>query len=399
MTPLTALRLHRAARWLMACTFATLAAGCGGGGDGDAAAPPAGSGTPPAPAPAPAALLPSSTYANECSLEGQKNWIRSYLDEAYLFRSQVVDVPAASYGTPQSYFNALLVRTPEPTGLPRDRFSAVITAAQADTNSVTTEVAAVPLVKTLTSPGGRKVGYVQFNNFSRGAQDALVSAFTTLRAEAVQDLVLDMRFNSGGFLYIAQTAAALVAGPNVAGRVFEQLRYNERRAADTLANTFIFSTQVEVGEARFGRGTPLPQLNLPRVYILSSRLTCSASESVVNGLRGVDLQVELIGDTTCGKPYGFSRRDNCGLAYYPIEFQGANAKGFGDYTTGFAPTCRVSESPTASLGAADEPLLAAALARIDGGACPAQARARPAGPAPDTGFNGRLLLPRATPAP
>ena len=29
----------------------------------------------------------------------------------------------------------------------------------------------------------------------------------------------------------------------------------------------------------------------------------------------------------------------------PIEFQGFNAKGFGDYTAGFAPTCRVADNP------------------------------------------------------
>ena len=86
------------------------------------------------------------------------------------------------------------------------------------------------------------------------------------------------------------------------------------------------------------------------MYVLSSNLTCSSSESIINGLRGVDVQVVVVGQTTCGKPYGFHRRDNCGFAYFPIEFKGANAKGFGDYINGFTPTCPVAASATAVPG-------------------------------------------------
>jgi carboxyl-terminal processing protease len=56
-------------------------------------------------------------------------------------------------------------------------------------------------------------------------------------------------------------------------------------------------------------------------------------------LRGVGVDVLIIGKTTCGKPYGFSRADNCGFAYFPIEFQAVNVLGFDDYAYGFAPTC------------------------------------------------------------
>ena len=71
--------------------------------------------------------------------------------------------------------------------------------------------------------------------------------------------------------------------------------------------------------------------------ILSTDDTCSASESVINGLRGVGVEVVLIGDRTCGKPYAFIGQDNCGITYYPIQSQGQNALGFGGYEDGFMP--------------------------------------------------------------
>jgi hypothetical protein len=68
-----------------------------------------------------------------------------------------------------------------------------------------------------------------------------------------------------------------------------------------------------------------------------------------------------------------SRKDNCGLSYFPIEFQGTNALGFGDYASGFAPTCPAADDFDHALGAADERLLATAMHHIDHGSCPEQA--------------------------
>src|SRR6266436_2342987 len=84
-------------------------------------------------------------------------------------------------------------------------------------------------------------------------------------------------------------------------------------------------------------GQALPTLDLPRVFVLTTSATCSASEAVMNGLAGVGVQVIQIGSTTCGKPYGFYPQDNCGTTYFSIEFQGANAQGFSTYPDGFTP--------------------------------------------------------------
>jgi len=78
-----------------------------------------------------------------------------------------------------------------------------------------------------------------------------------------------------------------------------------------------------------------------------------------------------VGGTTCGKPYGFRRRDNCELSLFPIEFQGFNAKDYGDFSTGFAPTCPAADDFSTALGNPAEGLLGIALRHIDVGACTA----------------------------
>jgi hypothetical protein len=392
-------------RWF--CTLAgtaLLLAACGGGSDSAdrsrltpaEAAPPAPEFIQPT-----TALGSSSQYAGSdpadpvsCSLDRQKKFTRAYLDEVYLWYDQIVDVDPDQFtqtttqsGVPpdypavSDYFDALLVRTPDANGVAQDRFSTVIPASQAqallaslDTTAQpqsSTQSGVVPVTKTVASPAGRNVGYIQFNAFDVGAQDALIASFRQLQAAGVQDLVLDLRANSGGFLYIAQSAASMITGPNNVGRIFEQLHYNNKRDPLTASSTMNFVDRVQVAESRFPVGTQLPQLNLPRVFVLTSNATCSASESVINSLRGVDVQVVRVGTTTCGKPYGFSEKDNCGLAYFPIEFRGTNAKGFGDYTTGFAPTCQLRDNPSVAAGGASDPLLNAALFFADNNACPA----------------------------
>jgi len=369
-----ACRGHWAARAIVT-TMVLLLTACGGGGGGGGRG-----------APVAASLLgASSALADVCTLDGEKRFARSYVDEVYLWRDRVPAVDASAFSSLTAYFDALMVRTPDANGLATDRFSAVISTASANSmlsatvtpvaTVLTPATASVPLVSAVSSPGARQVGYILFDRHTRGAQDALITAFEALKSHAVADLVLDLRNNPGGYLYVAQTLASMVTGPQHTGEVFETLRYSPQRTAAGAGQTLRFHHSVTTAEALYPQEHPLPQLNLPRVYVLASGLTCSASESVVNSLRGIGVQVVLVGGTTCGKPYGFHRKDNCGKAYFAIEFQGFNARGEGDYSDGFAPQCAVDEDPGAALGSPGEPLLAAALHHIDTGSCPAATRA------------------------
>jgi carboxyl-terminal processing protease len=227
------------------------------------------------------------------------------------------------------------------------------------------------------------VGYILFNSHIATAEKELIAAFNQLKG--VTDLVLDVRYNGGGYLYMASEVAYMIAGPGPTNsKVFEQIKWNDKYPdRDPVANqpltptpfisqTVGFTSDVTAGHA-------LPHLDLPRVFILSGPGTCSASESIINSLRGVDVQVILVGSTTCGKPYGFYPQDNCGTTYFSIEFQGVNAKGFGDYSDGFVPGgtagaavpgCQVADDFSHALGDPAEGRLAAALQYRANGTCP-----------------------------
>jgi hypothetical protein len=215
-------------------------------------------------------------------------------------------------------------------------------------------------VKVLDTPTG-KVGYLSFEDHNAVSEQQLINAFTSLKSQGATDLVLDMRYNGGGLLYIASELAYMVAGPSTAGKTFDQLIFNDKTKPEAPTPFYNGDTN----------GNRLPYLGLKHVTVLTTSDTCSASETVINGLRGVDVQVDLIGGATCGKPYGFIPEPNCGTTYFSIQFRGVNAKGFGDYADGFTPTCNVSDDMAHALGDPAEGMLAAALSYRTTNTCPA----------------------------
>ena len=238
-------------------------------------------------------------------------------------------------------------------------------------------------VRVLHTATGR-VGYLLFNSHIATAEAQLIDAAQTFAAVGITDLVLDLRYNGGGRLDIANRLAAMIAGGAARGQTFEELQFNDKHrvfnpVTGRLLRPYMF-------ESRSLAGGSLPALDLRRLFVLAGPGTCSASESIINGLRGINIEVVLIGDTTCGKPYGFYPTDNCGTTYFTIQIRGVNAKGFGDFTDGFSPAnalgpkgtvvpgCAVFDDFDHQFGDADEARLQAALQyRIDG-QCPRPSR-------------------------
>ncbi|HKD54972.1 MAG TPA: S41 family peptidase [Steroidobacteraceae bacterium] len=219
---------------------------------------------------------------------------------------------------------------------------------------------------------GTHIGYMLFTDQLATAEGALLNAITTLQSDGVTDLVIDIRYNGGGFLDIASELSYMIAGPGpTAGQTFELQRFNSQHpTTNPVSGDAITPTPFHATTQGFtpglAAGQALPHLDLARVFVLTTGDTCSASEAVMNGLAGVGVQVIQIGGTTCGKPYGFYAQDNCGTTYFSIEFQGVNAKMFGDYPDGFTPGgstaasfpgCPVSDDFTHALGDPNESLL------------------------------------------
>jgi len=233
------------------------------------------------------------------------------------------------------------------------------------------------------------VGYMLFNDHHATAEKALFDAVTQLKALNITDLVLDIRYNLGGYLDIASELAYMIADPALTvGKTFELTVFNDKHpTTDPVTGQPITPMGFHSNSLGFGAtppaGTALPNLGLTSVYVLTGPDTCSASESVINSLRGVGINVIQIGSTTCGKPYGFHPTDNCGTTYFSIQFKGVNQMVFGDYPDGFSPMntsanagvlvpgCSVADDLSHALGDPNEFRLAAALAyRTTPGTCP-----------------------------
>lgn len=247
-------------------------------------------------------------------------------------------------------------------------------------------MATVQSTKVIDTPATGKVGYMVFNAYISPAEAALKETFEHFETEGVNELILDMRYNGGGYLAIAAQLGYMIAGTNTAGKDFETMEFNDKHpthdpfTGEPLDPTPFYNQTL--GFSSVAAGQALPSLNLDRVYVLAGSGTCSASEAVINGLRGIDVEVILIGSTTCGKPYGAYILDNCGTSYFTTQFRGVNAKNWGDYSDGFTPGdadssnpaelpgCIVNDDFDHLLGDPEEARLAAALHHLQQGSCP-----------------------------
>ncbi|MDO3387852.1 S41 family peptidase [Gilvimarinus sp. SDUM040013] len=248
-------------------------------------------------------------------------------------------------------------------------------------------VSAVQTTNVISTPTG-DVGYMLFNNHIATAETDLAIAIESFANSGVSDLILDIRYNGGGYLDIASELGYMIGGSNTAGKDFYTTEFNDKHpTTDPFNGNTIEPIQFHSTTLGFSEpvGQALPTLDLNRVFVLTGGNTCSASEAIMNGLAGVDVEVIQVGNPTCGKPYGAYVVDNCGLSYFTIQFKGANAKGFGDYAGGFfpgdnnsadaseLPGCVVADDYEHSLGDSNEARLATALYYRDNGSCPVEA--------------------------
>jgi C-terminal processing protease CtpA/Prc len=206
----------------------------------------------------------------------------------------------------------------------------------------------------LSSPSGTKVGYVALKDFIDRAKGPLESAFAGFKSQGIDEIVLDLRYNGGGLVSVARDVASYAAGSAAASKTFTLLKFNDRYQDENVIFRF---------------GSLASAMGAQRVFLLTGARTCSASELVVNGLEPF-VQVVQIGDTTCGKPFGFVPQEHCGTTFSAVNFESVNALGQGRYWNGIAPHCPVADDLDHELGDPDEALTATALDYVDTGTCP-----------------------------
>ena len=222
---------------------------------------------------------------------------------------------------------------------------------------------------------GKKIGYYVYNFFATGDQSAfdeeMDNIFSQFKRDGITDLVLDVRFNSGGSEVSAKNLASLIGSGVTSSSVFFRRQYNTEINKEIIADPKYgeaFLTNLFADEA-YNIGS---LLSSKRVYVLTSSRTASASELIINSLKPY-MEVFLIGDVTYGKNVGSisiydenDARNTWGLQ--PIVLRVENSLGFSDYSSGFVPDIENKDNGlyVYPLGDPRENLLAEAIAHITG---------------------------------
>lgn len=178
--------------------------------------------------------------------------------------------------------------------------------------------------------GGRRVGYVNLRTFIDPADPALRAAFAQFRAQGITDIIVDLRYNGGGLISIAELASDLLGGNRSTSDVQSYTVFRPEKSSRNTTRTF----------------SPQSQSASPtRLAFIGTGGTASASELVINSmvpyLHG---NAALIGANTYGKPVGQIAIDRsaCDDRLRVVAFATQNAARRGDYYDGLAGAVEAS---------------------------------------------------------
>ena len=220
------------------------------------------------------------------------------------------------------------------------------------------------LADTIISWPGKKVGYLAYSQFLTSFDDSLRAIFGRFKTAGVNELVLDFRYNGGGYVVSSDLITNLTVKDAAArvGKLMNKKVYNKTYTAYLEKNSTSSAFETLFKSEPNNLGT------LSRVFVLTAGNTASASELVINNLLPF-MEVILIGENTYGKNVGSftitdpNKRWDFGLQ--PITFRTDNANGKSDYGTvdGFAPNYKIADNllPYKALGNPAETYLSKAL--------------------------------------
>ncbi len=232
--------------------------------------------------------------------------------------------------------------------------------------------------------GNKKIGYLVYNFFANdnGSGDRqydlqLNKVFAGFKSKGITDLVLDLRYNSGGSMLSGVILSSLIVPDLSTDKVFSSVQFNslyqaayvKKYGAGSLTDKFM--DKIEVNK------TKQEKLNNPgtikSLYVLTSGWTASASEMLINGLKPY-MNVYLIGTTTVGKNVGSytiydeenSSTNKWGMQ--PIVLKYFNSNGTSDFEKGFIPDEELNDNNIhkSALGDLQEVMLQTAIQKITG---------------------------------
>jgi C-terminal processing protease CtpA/Prc len=229
--------------------------------------------------------------------------------------------------------------------------------------------AAGTAILSLPSNPSVPVAYLHLRTFISTAETPLRTAYAQFRAQDIRYFIVDLRYNGGGLVSIADLIGDLNGAERASAEVFSNLRFNDNKSGNDTVRRFVVQ----------------PQSVAPvRIAFITTGGTASASELVINSMKPW-VEVAIVGSDTFGKPVGQSAFDlaGCDLRLRLVTFRITNADEQGDYYDGLAATlpfaCAAGDDLTRAPWDPAESSTAAALGWLGTGTC-GQLMAGPAAP-------------------
>lgn len=216
------------------------------------------------------------------------------------------------------------------------------------------------LYSNVYSIGTTKVGYLVFQDYIDKANEELNDVFDDFKSQGVSQVIVDLRYNGGGSVDVANHFGSLLAGTKASGSNYVNLLYNEKHPEENKTYTLENLTS---------------SIDLTRVFFISGPGSASASELTMIGVKPY-IETFFVGSTTSGKPYGMNGFDltDWGYIFFPITFKYANSVGYSDFVDGIAPDHFVEDDILHDFGDTRESCLRAALYYIEHGAFPTEVK-------------------------
>ncbi|GAC1419141.1 MAG: S41 family peptidase [Flavisolibacter sp.] len=210
------------------------------------------------------------------------------------------------------------------------------------------------ILDSIYSINSKTIGYFSFNSFLGDTSEInhqFSRIFNRFGAAGVQDVVIDLRYNGGGYVSIAQKMVNYLAPFSANGGLMMTQKYNDK--------------YTQYNQSKYIQ--KLGPLNLSRIFFIVSKGTASASELVINNLRPY-LNILLVGPSaTYGKPVGFFPIPSGDWFNFPVSFRSANKSGEGNYFNGIAVNSATPDGLDKNWGDVTENDLSSAIRYITTG--------------------------------
>jgi C-terminal processing protease CtpA/Prc len=211
------------------------------------------------------------------------------------------------------------------------------------------------ILDSVYTAGSKKVAYLSFNSFlgdTAEIYNAFSRVFNKFSTAGVNDVIVDMRYNGGGYVSVSQKLADWLAPSSANGQLMMKEQFNDKYTSENTTDYF----------------SKLGSLNLNRVFFIVSSNTASASELLINNLKPF-MDVQLIGPSkTYGKPVGFFPIPEGDSYIFPVSFRSTNKNGEGNYFNGLALNSQVADGLDKDWGDVSESCLQSALQYVSTGA-------------------------------